>query len=105
MILHSATITGTSAAVKLATAAPVPSGYVAGTSLMAKWVQVTTPNTNASQVRVGGVEVSSSVGYAIPVGWSGQFLPPISDVSDFYDLNVIYVYVATGDVLEVLYGG
>jgi hypothetical protein len=90
----SLTITGTAAAVALS-----------ATELKAKWVQITTPSGNSAQIRIGDSTVTASVGYPIPVGWAGMFLPPIAEEFAFYDLSQVYVYAATGDFVHVLFGG
>ena len=87
-------ITGTAAAVALS-----------ATELKAKWVQITTPSGNAAQIRIGDSTTALNVGYPIPVGWAGMFLPPIAEEFAFYDLSQLYVYAATNDVVNVLYGG
>ena len=54
---------------------------------------------------IGGAEVTSTVGYPIPVGWAGQFLPPTVDLYSFYDLESINIYIALNDIVYVLKGG
>lgn len=105
MILHSGSITGAGAVVRLSTLIPQLSGQVAGGQLWGKFVQLATPPTNSGDVLIGGSEVSSTVGFHIPKGWAGQMLPTVADPSDFYDLSNIFVYIANNDVLYVLYGG
>lgn len=105
MILHSLKITGAGAVVPLSSGSPAIAGYVSPKPLQCKHLQLTTPPTNSASVLVGGSEVTSSVGYPITVGWAGQFLPPVAEVTDWYELSNIFVYVANGDVLYVLYGG
>jgi len=65
--------------------------------LMVKWVQFQTKGTNTAVVRIGGAEVSATVGYPVPAG-SGQM------VKGKLDLSQIVQYSASGDVLYVLYG-
>jgi len=55
-------------------------------------------------VLIGGAEVSSTVGTPIPIGWSGQILPPIAELTDSYNLSQVNAYGANGDVLYILYG-
>jgi len=105
MIARSLKITGAGAVVALSSGSPALSGFTAGHQLRAKWVQITTPPTNSAQILVGGAEVTSTVGYPIPVGWSGQFLPMVSDDAEWYDLSEHNVYAANGDVVHILYGG
>lgn len=103
MILHSLKLTGSATVVTLASLVP---GYVPGNAGPGgKWVQVSTPPTNSASVLIGGAEVSSTVGFPIPVGWAGQLLPPIAEEMEYYDLTKTYVYAANDDVLNVLYGG
>lgn len=87
-------ITGTASAVPLS-----------ATELRAKWVQITTPSGNSAQIRIGDSTTKVNVGYPIPVGWAGMFLPPIAERFSFYDLSQLYVYAATNDVVNVLFGG
>ena len=106
-------ITGTGAVVRLSTGLPAISGYTSPNPLFGKFVQVTTPPANLANVNIGGTEVTAptvspataGVGFPIPPGWAGQTLPPISDLTDYYDLSNIYVGIASGDVLNILYGG
>ncbi len=113
MILHSLKLTGTGAVVALSTGSPALSGYVTGQSLLAKFVQVVTPPGNAARIFVGGNEVTAptlspatdGVGFPIPAGWAGQLLPPVAEVTDWYDLSNIFAGMASSDVLYVLYGG
>lgn len=93
MILHSLTLTGTGAVVPLS-----------ATKLLAKFVQVVT-GANSANVLIGGNEVTSSVGFTIPANFAGQMLPPIAELSEYYDLSAINAYIASGDVLYLLYGG
>lgn len=74
------------------------------TGFQCKWLQGITPPTNSASVLIGGNEVSSTVGFPIPVGWAGQMLPPISEESSRYNLNQEWYYAATGDVLYCLMG-
>jgi hypothetical protein len=88
---------------------PALTGYKSPNQLKCKWLQVVTPPSNTSQVDFGGVEVAHTdsplvdVGLPIPAGWSGQMLPPIAELFEFYDLSTMYVYVAAGDVVYFLY--
>lgn len=96
MILHTlADITGDGAAHALSATSP----------FYAKWVQIVTPNSNSASIRIGGVNTSSSRGLPIPSGWAGMLLPPVAEISEFYDLSQIYYYAAANDKLYVLYGG
>ncbi len=94
MILHSLTITVTGNVVPLS-----------ATRLAAKFVQAVTAAANSANVLIGGNEVTSSVGFPLPPNFAGQMLPPISEISEFYDLSLINAYLASGDVLYLLYGG
>jgi hypothetical protein len=113
MILRSGKITGTGAVVLLSTALPQLAGFPAGAQLQAKFVQVITPPGNVASVNIGGSEVAApttspataGTGFPIPPGYAGQMLPPIADLVEWYDLSAIYVGIAAGDVLYVLYGG
>ena len=68
-----------------------------------KWFQVTPRSGNAATMRVGGNEVTSTVGYPVAAGGS-QFLPDISEVSSRYHLAQEYYYLAVGDFADCLYG-
>lgn len=113
MILHSLKLTGAGAAVALSSGLPPLAGYSAGNPLQCKFVQLLTGANNAANVNVGGLEVTaptvspatSGTGFPLPPGFFGQLMPPIAELCDFYELSNIYVGMATGDVLYVLYGG
>ena len=104
---------GTGVPVALSTGLPALAGYVAGTPLVAKFVQTLVPDTNAANVVIGGAEVTAptlspavaGVGFPLPPGWSAQMFPPVADLRDFYHLEQMIVGIAVGDVLYVLYGG
>lgn len=114
-IVHYLKITGTGVAVPLSSGSPAIAGYVSPAQLQAKWVQCVTPPSNALVVNFGGPGDSITAptaspsttgrGFPIPVGWAGQMLPPVSEVTDWYDLNNIFCAAASGDVLYILYGG
>ena len=91
MIIKSLQISGTSGVVSLASS-----------SAKAKWIQFTAPSTNSDPVLIGGAEVTNSVGFPLDPG-AGQFLPPANDIYEFYPFNKTYVYVESGDVLNILY--
>lgn len=79
----------------------------------AKWIQFLASGTatplsaNAECARVGGAEVSSTVGFPLPPGWGGMLYPAVGtpDFSAFYDARQINVYLANGDSLYGLWGG
>ena len=75
------------------------------TSLKAKWVQALTASGNAANVLIGAGEVTSTVGFPLPANYAGQLLPPIAELSEFYDLSNLNIYAAQGDVIYLLYGG
>lgn len=97
MQTRSVNILGTGAVLNLAAA-------FGATSMSSKWVQVTTGKTNTSNVRMGGGEVTSIIGYQVAPNFAGMFLPPISEVANLYALERVNVYVAAGDTLDVLIG-
>ena len=70
----------------------------------AKWVGVQT-GANSNVILIGGPEVTASVGFPIPANYAGQFFPPISELSELYDLTKIMVYVKSGDTLNFMVGG
>ena len=92
-----ADISGSGSAVKLAT------------SGSAHWIQFTAPTGNASAVRYGDSNVSSSRGAIIAAG-GGDLLPVLhvpggGQASDsLYQFSTIYVYIASGDSLSVTWG-
>lgn len=70
----------------------------------AKFVQTILPSDNSAAARLGGSEVSSTVGAPIPAG-AAQMLPPIAELMDFYDLTAVYYYLGSGDTMDLLCGG
>lgn len=90
-----ADITGTGAAVRIQTS---------GT---ARWVEIVAQAGNAANVRFGDSAVTAARGIPIVPG-AGQFLPFIPprtgmNASNLYDLSSIYVYVASGDKVSVIW--
>lgn len=73
------------------------------------WIQLQTPSTNASTVRVGDSATTSTRGLILPAG-SGMYVPtrPINDQltvqNQLHYLTNFYVWVATGDKLTVTCG-
>lgn len=81
---------------------------LSSTRIQANWIQFTIPVTqstgvsmNASAVRVGDQNVSSSRGTSVPT--TGMLFPPISE-GQYLDLSLVYVFVATGDKVQITYG-
>ena len=92
--VHSITINGTSARQQIST-----------TASRAHALQVVAEPGNASTVRVGDTQTSSTVGLpvtATSTAAGSQFLPPLSG-SEVYILTNVYIYVATGDKANVLW--
>lgn len=81
-------ITGADAAVQVASA-----GY-------ASWVQFVADPANTSPIRVGDPTVTATTGARVAPG-AGLMLPPKG--TGAYPLNSIYVYVASGDKVSVLW--
>lgn len=81
-------ITGTGVAVQIASS---------GT---ARWVQVIADAANTAAVRTGDSTVNSTSGAKIAPG--GGFMRPPQGA--LYGLQSIYVFVATGDKVSVLWG-
>ena len=81
-------ITGTGAAVQVAS------------SGAARWVQVIADPGNTSSVRVGDSTVNTTSGAKVAAG--GGLLLPYQNAN--YTLASIYVYVANGDKVSVLWG-
>lgn len=93
-------ITGTGAVVNLGTIAAAN-----GIATQGKWAQISALSGNSGVARVGGASTSSSRGLPIPSA-TGIFLPPNgAEAMQFVDLHAIYVYIANGDKVNVLYGG
>lgn len=96
-VATAADITGTGAQVQV-----YPSGG------LARWVQIIAPGANAAVVRVGDASTSATVGLPIAAG-GGFMLPPLpidgreSSSAHFYNLANIYVYVANGDKVSIIY--
>jgi hypothetical protein len=82
-------ITGANAAVQVASAG------------IARWVQFVADPANTSAVRLGDASVTATTGVRIAPG-AGQMLPPQEPGT--YRLSDLYVYVATGDKVSVLWG-
>jgi hypothetical protein len=89
---------------------------VSATVLHAKWVQAVTPpgnNGSVNGINIGFTEVtaptasplSNGTGFPIPAGWAGQMLPPIAELTAFYDLSLLRYAGVAGDILYILYGG
>jgi hypothetical protein len=81
-------ITGTAAAVQIAS------------SGVARWVQFVADPGNAAAVRVGDSTVTSTSGARVAAG--GGLLLPYQGAN--YTLASIYVYIASGDKVSVLWG-
>ncbi|HET9304862.1 MAG TPA: hypothetical protein VFO46_02435 [Candidatus Sulfotelmatobacter sp.] len=72
------------------------------TATKCKWLQIQAGLNNSGTVRYGDSSTSSTVGLQATKG-AGLLFRPIAEISEFYDLSQIYAWVATGDVLDVLY--
>lgn len=71
--------------------------------LKAKWIQIQADVSNgASVIRVGGPLASAARGIELGAG-AFFFMPPISDMFEFYQLQRIYAYIPNGAVLHVAY--
>lgn len=66
----------------------------------AEWVQINAPTGNAAVVRWGDASTSATRGGIIAAG-GAQFLPKIPGRT--YQLPNIYVYVASGDKVSVVW--
>lgn len=73
-----------------------------------KWVQASLATTNVSPVFVGGAEVSTTpgvTGFPLTSAYiPGQFFPAISEISNFYQLDLSYYWAAAGDTFYLLAG-
>ena len=69
----------------------------------AKWVNGVAVSVASTAARVGDVNVSASRGIPIPAG-GGQLVPPIAEISSFYDLNLLYYLVQVGDTVSLSCG-
>jgi hypothetical protein len=76
---------------------------------LAKWIRFSTPSTNTNPIYYGGAEISSggspatTAGFPMAKGTIQDLLVNGADVNSLYDMNDIYVYVSSGDTLNVLY--
>lgn len=87
--LHSlGDITGTGALVALS-----------ATPVNARWVQVYAPSTNTGTAYCCDALASSTHGQPLAAG-SQQFLPASGPL---YDLSTLYVFIANGDKIKVIY--
>jgi hypothetical protein len=108
MVVKSALVTGNGTVQTLAQymggiPLPAPSPY------LAKWLRLSAPSGNAQSVFYGGAEIlpggspATVDGFPLAKGTSQDLLVNGADVNSLYDMNLIYVYVANGDTLNVLY--
>jgi hypothetical protein len=65
-----------------------------------KWASIA---SSSASLLVGGSEVTSSVGFPVGIGFN-QFLPAISEVSNFYHLALMKYYAANAEVFYLLLG-
>lgn len=97
IVVSSTDITGDGAAHKIQA-----SGF-------ARWIQINCSASNASLVRVGDVNVSSSRGAPLVAG-GGVMLPPIPSApqmaapDQYYNMGEIYYFAATGDKISIIWG-
>jgi hypothetical protein len=68
----------------------------------AKIVQIILGSGNGAPVMFGGPNTDGTNGLPLAAG-SGQFLPQISDQMEFWQLNSLYFYIASGDKVYVLW--
>jgi hypothetical protein len=72
-------------------------------SRQGKFVQILADSANTAAIRIGGVEVSATIGFPLIAGAS-QFATPIAEpMMEFFPLSGIYVYAALGDKYYVIY--
>ena len=95
-----ADITGTGAVVNLGTLA-----RAAGLATQGKWAQVQADGANGAIVRIGGTEVTSSHGYPILKGTAFIAYPNGADPTDYANLDMMNVYIASNDKVYVIVGG
>lgn len=70
----------------------------------AKWVQVLADSGNSGVVRIGGPDVTDSVGLPLEKGKSIFYPQDHADQTSFYPLSSLHYNAANGDVLYVQYG-
>lgn len=62
----------------------------------AKWIQGNAVSIASTAARIGDSNVSSTRGIPVPAG-GGDLVPPIAEISSFYDLTLIYYLVQSND--------
>ena len=97
VVTSAAQVTGTGAAVQLASS---------GT---ARWIQVLAPTTNSATVNCGDSSVSTTRGILIAAGGGFMFPQIAPDERQavnqrYYSLSTTYCYVANGDKMNVIWG-
>lgn len=74
------------------------------TGVKAKAVQLVPASGNSNSCLLGGTEVTDAVGFPLPATQTTPlYLPYASIWTDLYDFDNMYVYVASGDKLAILY--
>lgn len=66
----------------------------------AKFLVAVADPANGASIRMGGPETSATVGIPIAAGASLTF-PTISDAFEFYPMDKLFYYAATGDKLYI----
>lgn len=80
---------------------------VSSVSHGSKQVLLRAGNDNAGTVRVGGAEISGSVGFPLAAGEAVSLddLSPSEAPSELWELSETWVNAAVDDVVDVLFGG
>ena len=71
-----------------------------------KWVRLTEITAGTTNTRVGNSSVSTTNGMTLNATADGLYLPAVAgyDEDSLYDLNLIYIYHATGDTVSIAVG-
>ena len=87
MRLQSFNITGDGSAHTIA-------ALTGGAITMCKWFQL---RCNSGTMTVGGAEADATHGMPVDAGGGNQFLPPLSQSQEFYDLQKVYAFLSNTD--------
>ena len=105
-MLHNLEVVGDGATHTLASlciAVGAPASLAGAMSMRPPWVQVTAATTNsATAARIGDAATDAAHGTPILAGGS-QFFPPVHQPGYTYSLTSIYINVAAGDKISLMW--